>query len=143
MLLENSSSDNLQIADKTTWQQEAYIKEIVADLEVLAAIQECAALANALKYKFWIDTALQSTVPELQYLRSKYELIQRFYIINGDGITASEAYRFLNNRWLERQIYAGNRLLRRSELEQKEAPIVVKGTGGKNRSRNSKENAGK
>jgi len=140
---ENSSPDNLQIADKATWKQEATIEEITSDLELLGATAEGVSLASVLKYKFWTDPFLQSKIPELQSLKSKFELSQRFYIINGEGITASEAYRFMNNRWLERQIHASNRLLRKSELDQRNAAIVVKGAGGRKRSRNSKETAGK
>jgi len=140
---ENSSPDNLQIYDKTTWQQEATIEEITRDLEVLSTTAEGVAVANTMKYKFWTEPLLQNTKMELPILKSKYELSQRFYIINGEGITATEAYRFLNNRWMERQIHASNRLFRKSEVEQKEAEVITNGANHRMKSRHSKKSSGK
>ncbi|TKK64702.1 hypothetical protein FC093_21890 [Ilyomonas limi] len=130
---ENSSSDGFIIADKNTWKQEATIEEITRDLEALTSSAEGAVLANLLKYKFWTDITLQSTISELTVLKSKYELSQRFYIINGEGITATEAYRFLNNRWLERQVHANNRLLRKNAMVQHDAEPIPKSTNNKSK----------
>ena len=138
--LEDSSSDNLQIADKTTWMKEAIIEEITRDLEIISATAEGAVIANTMKYKFWTEPLLQNTKLELHLIKSKYELSQRFYILNGDGITANEAYRFLNNRWLERSIHAGNRLLRKSEVVQKESDNITSDAGNKKKTRHSKKN---
>jgi hypothetical protein len=138
--LEDSSSDNLQIADKTTWMNEATIEEITRDLEILSATTEGAAVANIIKYKFWTEPLLQNTKLELPVLKRKYELSQRFYIINEDGITANEAYRFLNNRWMERSIHVSNRLLRKSEVVQKESDNITSDAGNKKKTRHSKKN---
>lgn len=140
---EISSSGNFKIEDKNTWKQEAVIAEITRELETLAETDEGAYLANLLKYKFWTNSSLQDLVPKLSRLKGMYELNQRFFIINGDGITAPEAYRFLNNRWMERQIHADSRMLRLSEAEQKEAKGVIKGTPEKKKNRHLKENSRK
>ncbi len=40
-------------------------------------------------------------------LKNKSEVSQRFYFFEGQtGISVDEAYRFLQNRWLEKQIQA-------------------------------------
>ena len=122
--------------------QEAAIEEITRDLELLSATVEGDAVANTMKYKFWTEPLLQNTKIELTFLKSKYELSQRFYIVNEDGITATEAYRFLNNRWLERSIHASNRLLRKSEVEQKESENIARDAGNRKKTRNSKKNSG-
>ncbi len=92
-------------------------------------------------YKFWRDSPLQSLIPVLSFLKSKHELSQRFYVIDGNGITASEAYRFLNNRWMERKMYANNRLLQHSDTEIRGAKAVLKSTNGKKRNRLPKKNS--
>lgn len=139
MLSEANAAGTFNISDKNTWRQEETIEKITKDLEMLGSTAEGVSLANALKYKFWTDMNLQITIPALTSLKNKYELNQRFYIINGNGITASEAYRFLNNRWMERQLHASNRSLRQSETGQREANAVIKGTIDKKKSRHSKE----
>ncbi|TKK71449.1 hypothetical protein FC093_00005 [Ilyomonas limi] len=141
--VDHYSLNELDIADKNTWKQEAAVEAVTRDLEVLGSTAEGAGLANMLKYKFWTDLTLQGIIPELPALKSRYELSQRFYIINGDGITASEAYRFLNNRWTERSIHANNRLLRKKEPEQRKIKAVTKGTSDRTRNRHSKEIVGK
>jgi hypothetical protein len=144
MVSENNSTDDFKIADKSTWKQEAAIEEIIKELEVLGSTGEWHALANTLKYKYWIDLYLQSMINDLATLKNKYELTQRFYIISGEGITASEAYRFLNNKWMERKIQANNRTLRQNEVEQKERKAIPKGNSNKKRNNHSsKENTGK
>jgi hypothetical protein len=139
MLSEGIAPGTFNISDKSTWKQEETIEKITKDLEILGSIAEGAPFANLLKYKFWKDSRLRNSIPELETFKSNYELSQRFYIINGNGITTSEAYRFLNNRWMERQIHATNRLLRQSEIEQREVKVVRRSTDDKKRSRHSKE----
>ena len=131
---EDSSADNLQIADKSTWKQEAEMEAITMELERLASTEEGAGLANRLKYKFWAELSLQNMISEPSALKSRYELSQRFYVINGDGITAGEAYRFLNNRWMERIIHASNKAIRMNAPE----PHMEKTTDrhGNNRKKN-------
>ena len=137
---DNHSSEDFDITDQNTWKQETVMEEITTDLEMLASTQEGTALANTLKYKFWTDPALQNLIPELSVIKSKYELSQRFYVIDGNGITASEAYRYLNNRWMERKIHASNRLLHQNETELREAKTGIKRTGNKKGNKHSKRN---
>ena len=94
----------LDLSDKKTWQQQASIEELILDLEVLASTDEGQIIADSLKYKYWVDIPLENMIPNLYLLRSKLEFAQRFYIISEDGITADEAFRFLNNRWRQRQV---------------------------------------
>ncbi len=91
------------LSDKETWKQQAIIEEIILDLEAIASTSEGELFANTLKYKYWADLPLENMIPSLYLLKSKLEFNQRFYIINDEGITANEAFRFLNNRWIQRQ----------------------------------------
>lgn len=73
-------------------------------------------IADCLKFKFWCDTPVQEMINNINVLKSKFEISQRFYLFNnGSCISAEEAYRFLNNRWMEKNLQA-----RKKQLEDKE-----------------------
>jgi hypothetical protein len=59
------------------------------------------------------------------------------------GDYSNGGIRFLNNRWMERSIHASNRLLRKSEGEQKESENIRRDAGNRKKTRNSKKNSGK
>ena len=42
-------------------------------------------------------------------VRSKFEISQRVYFIEGEVISVDEAYRFLLNRWMEKKMQAQKR----------------------------------
>jgi len=139
----DDSNDAVDPADNTTWEQEAIVERIINDLEQLAAIDGGAAIANTLKYKCWADLDLQRLIPELAMLKSRYELSQRFYIIQGEGISAHEAYRFLLNRWMERKLQADSRLLRQQEAASQMVKMDTKDSGDKKKNNRSKKNTAK
>src|SRR5437868_265727 len=76
VLSENHFPDDIEITNKDTWMQEAAIEEMIKELEVLGSTGEGLELANTLKYKYWIDLDLQSMIPNLATLKSRYELAQ-------------------------------------------------------------------
>lgn len=44
-------------------------------------------------------------INNLGALKNRFEISQRFYLFNnGSCISAEEAYRFLNNRWMEKSL---------------------------------------
>lgn len=61
--------------------------------------------ADRLRFKHWMHTDLEYKVQLTQPLRSRFETSQRFYFFEGeDPITIDEAHRFLQIKWMERQM---------------------------------------
>lgn len=96
-----------RIEDKESWVREEKIERIVTMLLNMASDEESAYTADCLKFKYWCDTPVQDMINNLSILKSRYEISQRFYLFNnGSCISAEEAYRFLNNRWMEKSLQA-------------------------------------
>jgi len=97
--------------------------------EAFAVLQEAAKLAEypLILYKYWAGTTLEALVPGVASLKSKYELLQRFYVSEEHtAIRSDEAIRFLQNRWTERQMQQ-RRLQRRQEEGGQNQSASVKG----------------
>jgi hypothetical protein len=98
--------------DPLTWKTEAQVSAIITEIEAL----EDQDVAGRLKVKYWSD--VEQDIFNLQSLRSKYEITQRFYFFEGQGcIGAEEAYRFLHNRWMEKQMLAKRKVAADSTAE--------------------------
>ena len=91
------------LEDQSTWQREKDIETIVAELSKLALSEEGKHFTECLKVKYWSGCTVSSLTGNLNGLRSKFEVTQRFYLIEGQEISIEEAYRFLLNRWMEKQ----------------------------------------
>lgn len=91
------------LEDQSTWQREKDIETIVSELSRLALSGEGKYFTDCLKVKHWSGYTLNSLMGNLNVLRSKFEITQRFYFIEGQEISIEEAYRFLLNRWMEKQ----------------------------------------
>ncbi|MBE7174242.1 MAG: hypothetical protein INR73_26955 [Williamsia sp.] len=113
------SAPVIQTEDKKTWEAPVLADEVMGDLEALSITPEGRDVADILRYKYWVDTPLDRLIPNLSVLKTRLELSQRFYVLGKDSITADEAFRFLNNRWIQRQIQNGKK--EKSVLEQKVA----------------------
>lgn len=84
---------------------EENIDAITTQLRQLESTEEGKNIAAVLKLKYWSGTVVEDLIPHSTTLKSKYEISQRFYFFDGEGqITVEEAYRFLCNRWLEKQM---------------------------------------
>lgn len=91
--------------DEGTWRKEKVIEGIVTDLSKLSIADEGKYFADYLKMKFWQD--MQVAAPGGKFnIRSKFEVSQRFYFFDGRGISIDEAYRFLQNRLLEKKMHS-------------------------------------
>jgi hypothetical protein len=83
------------------------IEAIVEQLSLLGSTQEGKIFATALKIKYWAGLADQDLADSTSPLNSSSEFIQRFYFLEGKpGITTSEAYKFLLNKRLEKEMLA-------------------------------------
>ncbi|MFX5752047.1 hypothetical protein ABTE32_21750, partial [Acinetobacter baumannii] len=76
------------------------IEEVIDTLELLSQKGEGKRMADLLKFKYWSDTAAEYLIPAIGSFKSQYEISQRFFIFDGLGISADEAYRFLCNKWM-------------------------------------------
>ncbi len=91
--------------DKVSWSEEQKIESIVEDLASLEVTEEGKVVATFLKSKFWAGSQYQELVGNISPLKNMNEVSQRFYFFEGHpGIPVDEAYRFLQNRWLEKLI---------------------------------------
>ncbi|TWI79056.1 hypothetical protein IQ13_3448 [Lacibacter cauensis] len=91
--------------DKTTWEVEAKVETVVESLASLEQDEKGKAVAAALKVKFWLGTPYHEIFGSIPAVKNKSDISQRFYFSeNSSGITVDEAYRFLQNKWLEKQL---------------------------------------
>lgn len=105
------------LENKSSWQTEAGIAEIIDDLNKLEQTDDGKKITALLKTKYWSDFPPSSNFVNLNNSRNKQEIVQRFYIFDGQtGISVDEAFRFLKNRWLEKQM---NRKTRDAEESDK------------------------
>lgn len=101
--------NGFDLGNTANWQRENQIEGIVTDLFRLSATGEGKPFADALKLKYWATVPLHPMMGNLNAIRSRFEVSQRFYFFDGNGISVEEAYRFLLNRWLEKKFQAGRK----------------------------------
>lgn len=102
---ENHINKNFNSEEKDSWLREEKIDKVVMQLQSLSSVEEGEDIADCLRFKFWCDTPAQDMVRNINTLKARYEISQRFYFFdNGSCISAEEAYRFLNNRWMEKNL---------------------------------------
>lgn len=82
---------------------------------VLQALQDAGLGADLLRYKYWMGTSLEPLILHASLHRSIWEISERFYFFPElEMIRFSDAIRFLNSRWMERQLLAKKKLLERA-----------------------------
>ena len=98
---------NWNAEDKASWEKEQKIESVIEELKTIETSEEGKSISTGLKMKFWAGIPYQELVGSISPLKNKSEVIQRFYLFDGQaGISVDEAYRFLQNRWLEKQMQA-------------------------------------
>ena len=96
----------------------------------MASLEEGKEIANRLKIKHWCDTPLEELFSDLRSLRTRFEISQRFYFFDRQGgISVEEAYRFLNNRWMEKQLQAKRKQKEFSTIEEQSNDNAKVGSG--------------
>jgi hypothetical protein len=102
---ELDTSKHWNAEDKSTWEKELKIESVVSDLIALEISEEGRAIAINFKIKHWTGVSNQELLGNISPLKNRSEVSQRFYFTQGQvGISVDEAYRFLQNRWLEKQM---------------------------------------
>jgi hypothetical protein len=93
--------------DKTSWASEQKIETIITSLVEIETTEEGKSIAAILKLKYWTGSAYFEIFDNISQTKNKAEISQRFYCSEGQpGISVDEAYRFLQNRKLEKQMQA-------------------------------------
>lgn len=91
--------------DKSNYEKEQKIEQVMTDLSRLEMTEEGRQVSISLKQKYWSDMPYNDLMGNISAIKSKSELSQRFYCTEGQPvISADEAYRFLQNKWLEKQL---------------------------------------
>lgn len=102
-----TTKKQLNLDDKTSWDKEQKVESVIEDLSELEKSEDGKAFAIALKLKYWAGIPYQELFGNISPLKNKSEVSQRFYFFEGQaGISVDEAYRFLQNRCLEKQMLA-------------------------------------
>ncbi len=92
--------------DKATWEMEAKVESVIESLATLEQDEKGKAVASVLKLKFWNQVPYHEMFGSISSVRNKSDVSQRFYFSeNSVGISVDEAYRFLQNKWLEKQMH--------------------------------------
>ena len=95
----------LNLEDKTSWEKEQKVELVIEGLSELEKSEDGKIVAVGLKLKYWAGISYQELFGNISPLKNKSEVSQRFYFFDGQiGISVDEAYRFLQNKLLEKQI---------------------------------------
>jgi hypothetical protein len=130
------------IDDKSIWQEQEKIEHAFADLSALDITEEGKQIAATLRSKYWGDIQIPDGFIELGSVKNKSETTQRFYCFNSESaISAEEAFRFLNNRWMEKQMQVKRKRLEVEKTTQVNVGISGKGVAGKKANKHSKKSA--
>jgi hypothetical protein len=111
----------LNLEDKTSWEKEQKVESVIEDLSVLEKSEDGKAVSAGLKLKYWAGIPYQELFGNISPLKNKSEVSQRFYFFEDQtGISVDEAYRFLQNRWLEKQMQAKRKETANAEISETE-----------------------
>ncbi|MEO5943388.1 MAG: hypothetical protein ABIP30_01220 [Ferruginibacter sp.] len=98
---------NWNAEDKASWEEAQKIESLIEELKTIETSEEGKGISTGLKLKFWAGIPYQELVGSISPLKNKSEVSQRFYLFRGQAdISVDEAYRFLQNKWLEKQMQA-------------------------------------
>lgn len=120
------SKKQLNWNDKSNWEKELQLEVVMENISGLEKTEEGSAIAAGLKLKYWNGLPYQELFGNINPLKSKSDISQRFYLFEGQvGISADEAHRFLKNRLLEKQIH-----LKRKQTNNQETDETENGSQG-------------
>jgi len=111
----------LNLEDKTSWEKEQKVESVIEGLSELEKSEDGKAVSVGLKLKYWAGIPYQELFGNISPLKNKSEVSQRFYFFEDQtGISVDEAYRFLQNRWLEKQMQAKRKQTDSTEIGETE-----------------------
>ena len=95
----NGSTDN-----KPLWETATVIDNICEQLSAISMLEEGRLIASRLKLKYWSGNLPDAITESIVTVKSKSDISQRFYFSPDNIISIDEAYRFLQNKWIEKQL---------------------------------------
>jgi hypothetical protein len=109
----------LNLEDEISWEKELKVESVIESLSELEKSEDGKVVSVGLKLKYWAGIPYQELFGNISPLRNKSEVSQRFYFFEGQtGISADEAYRFLQNRLLEKQMQAKRKQTPNTEISE-------------------------
>lgn len=118
------------IDDKNSFDNEEKIEQVIISLNKLEANEAGKQFAVLLKQTHWGGFSYQPEMGNITNGRTKTEISQRFYCSEGQPvISVQEAYRFLQNRWVEKQILTKRKLTDTPIEEDSEDTFAATGSG--------------
>lgn len=140
-LFEDVENKKSRPEDNGSWLEEEKVERIVTDLQLLESLEEGAEISKCLKVKYWCDTPLEELFTEIRSMRNSFEVNQRFYFLDGQsGISVDEAYRFLHNRWMEKQLLAKKKQMDTPKVDEQTGEAKVSSGNGSPRKQKNKHN---
>ncbi|HLP36991.1 hypothetical protein [Lacibacter sp.] len=88
---------------KQTWEIERKVEQITEKLVAMSANENGRSITERLLLKYWVGTLPVEIVNSIVTVKVRPDITQRFYPSGDSLITIDEAYRYLQNRWIERQ----------------------------------------
>lgn len=105
MAFDFSTKKQFNPDDKLSYEKEQKIEGLITALSEIELTEEGKQVSILLKQKYWSEIPYNELMGNISSVKSKTELSQRFYYAEGQScISADEAYRFLQNKWLEKQM---------------------------------------
>jgi hypothetical protein len=134
----------LSADDKTGLEKEQRIEAIINDLISLEKTDKGKSVAASLKLNHWSGTSYQELFGNITIPKNKAEVSQRFYFLEGqNGISVDEAYRFLQNRWLEKEMQAKKKQMDTLNVDGETTNHETAGNGLLRKKRSRKSRAAK
>ncbi len=99
-----NEGDKRTLTDKQSWETEAKAEQVTEKLIALCANEYGKTIAGRLIKKYWVGTLPDEIVNSISDVKYKPDITQRFYASGDNLITIDEAYRFLQNKWIEKQM---------------------------------------
>lgn len=125
-----SLSKQIVLDDKINWEKEQKIEVIVDSLFELERSEDGRMVATEFKLKYWAGLRFHNVYDNIVPLKNKSEVSQRFYFFDGQiGISVDEAYRFLQNRWLEKDMQAKRKINKGEMVENKDFSLASSENG--------------
>ncbi|GAB2821352.1 hypothetical protein [Ferruginibacter profundus] len=116
-----SSKKQLNWNDKASWEKELQLEAVMENISRLEITEEGFAIAAGLKLRYWRGAPYQELFGNINPVKNKSDISQRFYLFEGQvGISVDEAYRFLKNRLLEKQIHLKRKHTNNQEADETE-----------------------
>lgn len=111
----------LTLDDKSNWEKEQKVEAVIDSLSKLEKSEDGKVFSIGLKIKYWAGLSYQELFGTISSIKNKAEVSQRFYFFEGQaGISVDEAYRFLQNRQLEKEVQAKRKIVNNADSEDSE-----------------------